>query len=147
MWNSAAHIKKEYLLMVYFFHQYKKIWRNACAKLRIYSKSSFTTTYTAVLVFVHERVAHREQKSPWKSAYIRLQMAMFWNAFVSVVVWQELIALFLEGFLEWIKKPQHFNRPPCESNSRKHLACISGFYVGDKLQSCKHNMRTNSKSY
>ena len=56
MWNSAAHIKKEYLLMVYFFHQYKKNWRNASTKQRIDSKSSFTTTYTAVLVFVHERV-------------------------------------------------------------------------------------------
>ena len=147
MWNSAAHIKKEYLLMVYFFHQYKKNWRNASTKQRIDSKSSFTTTYTAVLVFVHERVTWpiENKKSPWKSAY---QTA---NGNVLECVCECCCvagaALFLEGFLEWIKKPQHFNRPPCESNSRKHLACISGFYVGDKLQSCKHNMRTNSKSY
>ena len=135
--------------MVYFFHQYKKKLEK-----RFYEATNRFKVVFHYNLYCSSRfcawesdLAHREQKSPWKSAYIRLQMAMFWNAFVSVVVWQELLALFLEGFLEWIKKPQHFNRPPCESNSRKHLACISGFYVGDKLQSCKHNMRTNSKSF
>ena len=118
--------------MVYFFHQYKKNLEKRSNEL-IQSRLSL---YTAVLVFVHESdLAHREQKSPWKSAY---QTA---NGNVLECVCECCCvagaALFLEGFLEWIKKPQqHFNRPPCESNSRKHLACISGFYVGAFLINC-----------
>ena len=71
--------------MVYFFHQYKKIWRNACAKLRIDSKSSFTT---AVLVFVHERVTWpiENKKVPENQHISDCKWQCFGMRFVSVLI-------------------------------------------------------------
>ena len=118
--------------MVYFFHQYKKIWRNEATN---WFKVVFHSTLQFSFLCMRVTWPIENKKSPWKSAY---QTA---NGNVLECVCECCCvagaALFLEGFLEWIKKPQqHFNRPPCESNSRKHLACISGFYVGAFLINC-----------